>query len=90
MKVVVDIPYWLYDAMQEHREPIYSQSLGEAVRDGTPIPKGHGKLIDADKIGLTDFECLLCNGDYKEALKMLEDKIKNADAIIEADKEEGA
>jgi len=47
MKVVVDIPYWLYDAMQEHREPIYSQSLGEAVRDGVPIriQKGHGRLI---------------------------------------------
>ena len=47
MKVMVDIPYWLYDAMLEHREPIYSQSLGEAVRDGVPIriPKGHGRLI---------------------------------------------
>ena len=86
MKVVVDIPGWLYYAIQEHREPIYSQSLGEAVRDGTPIPKGHGKLVDVNKIGLTDFECLLCNGDYKKALKMLEDKIKNADAIIEEDK----
>ena len=40
MQVVVDIPNWLYHAIQEHREPIYSQSLGEAVRDGTPLPKG--------------------------------------------------
>lgn len=37
MKVVVDIPNWLYDAMMGHREPIYSQSLGDAVRDGTPL-----------------------------------------------------
>lgn len=39
MRVMVDIPNWLYHAMQEHREPIYSQSLGEAVRDGKPFPK---------------------------------------------------
>ena len=35
------------------------------------------RLIDADKIGLTDFEILMCNGDFKEALKMLLDKISN-------------
>lgn len=47
MKVMVDIPGWLYYAIQEHREPIYSQSLGEAVRDGVTIriPKGHGRLL---------------------------------------------
>ena len=28
------------------------------------------RLIDADEIGLTDFEIVMCNGDYKEALKM--------------------
>ena len=46
MKVVVNIPNWLYNAIMEHKEPHYSKSLGEAVRDGTPIPKGHGDLID--------------------------------------------
>ena len=35
------------------------------------------RLIDADEIGLTDFEIVMCNGDYKEALKMLLDKISN-------------
>lgn len=45
MRVMVDIPNWLYHAMQEHREPIYSQSLGEAVREGKPFPKSHGRLI---------------------------------------------
>lgn len=37
MKVLIDVPNWLYNAMLEHREPIYSQSLGEAVRDGIPL-----------------------------------------------------
>ena len=35
------------------------------------------RLIDADEIGLTDFEIVMCNGDYKEALKVLLDKISN-------------
>ncbi len=50
MVVVVDIPNWLYNAMLEHREPTYSQSLGDAVRDGIPLPKGHGELIDRGEL----------------------------------------
>lgn len=37
MLVIVDIPNWLYDAMMGHREPVYSRSLGDAVRDGIPL-----------------------------------------------------
>ena len=36
--------------------------------------------IEREKIGLTNFEILLCNHDYKEALKMLLDKIENIPA----------
>ena len=39
--------------------------------------------IDGDKIGLTDFEIIMCNGDYKEALKMLLNKIDNALTIAQ-------
>lgn len=39
------------------------------------------RLIDADLLGLTDMEIFMCNGDYKEALKMLLDKIEHAPAI---------
>ena len=41
------------------------------------------RLIDRDKIGLTDFEIIMCNGDYKEALKMLLNKIDNAPTIAQ-------
>ena len=50
MKLIIDIPNWLYNAIMEHHEPVYSQSLGDAVRDGTPLPKGHGKLKDVDEL----------------------------------------
>lgn len=39
------------------------------------------RLIDADLLGLTNMEIVMCDGDYKEALKMLIDKIDNAPAI---------
>lgn len=40
------------------------------------------RLIDADVLGLTDMEIIMCNSSYKEALKMLIDKIDNAPTII--------
>ena len=39
------------------------------------------RLIDADLLGLTNMEIFMCNGDYKEALKMLIDKIEHAPTI---------
>lgn len=44
------------------------------------------RLIDADEIGLTDFEIVMCSGDYKEALKMLIDKISNQPTAYDIDK----
>lgn len=39
------------------------------------------RLIDANKLGLTDFEIFMCDGDYKEALKLVLSKIDNAPAV---------
>ena len=46
----------------------------------------HGRLIDADKIGLTDFEIILCQkgNPFKNALEMLLEKIENAPTVIQA------
>lgn len=38
------------------------------------------EYIERDRIGLTDFEIAMCNGDYKEGLKMLLDKIESIPA----------
>ena len=37
--------------------------------------------IDADKIGLTDFEIFMCQGDFKAGLQMLLQKIDNAPTL---------
>lgn len=53
------------------------------------VPK-HGRLIDADKIGLTNFEIILCQkgNPFKNALEMLFEKIENAPTILEAEEGE--
>lgn len=39
------------------------------------------RLIDAEQIGLTDMEIIMCDGSYKKGLEMLIDKIDNAPTI---------
>ena len=49
----------------------------------------YGRLIDANKIRLTDFEIILCQkkkgNPFKNALEILLEKIENAPNIIQAD-----
>lgn len=93
MKVIVDIPNWLYNAIMEHKEPHYSKSLGEAVRDGTPLPKGHGKLGDLDSImndindSINEMTNIGISVDGQYLWAKLNDVVDNAPVIIEADKE---
>lgn len=49
----------------------------DAIRKGTPLPKGHGRLIDAESL-YDDFESM----DYD-----FEDAIEYAPTVIPADKE---
>ena len=46
MKIVIDIPEEIYTDVKENyhgNDVLYSE-----VKYGTPLPKGHGRLIDAD------------------------------------------
>lgn len=58
--------------------------------NGTPLPKGHGRLIDADKLLKTWYDDF-CYDDFCEfmsraELNSMNNVIKNAPTIIEADK----
>lgn len=59
------------------------QVVCEALNDGTPLPKGHGRIGDLDALRCenTDFDT------YKDYCIMF-DEIEAAETIIEADKEE--
>lgn len=55
--------------------------------EAVPIPE-HGDLIERKAVGLTDFEIVMCDGDYKEGMKMLLEKIESAPTIIPAEEGE--
>lgn len=40
-----------------------------------------GRLIDADSVTFTDFEIVMCEGDYKKAFKLLCEKLDDAPTI---------
>ena len=69
----------------ELKLPLESALVGKRMDDCplTEVPP-HGRLIDADKIGLTNFEILLCQtgNPYKNALEMIVEKIENATIIV--------
>lgn len=56
MKLIVDIDDSMYDAIQKTEFYIngmrsgktFLQKLIATIRNGTPLPKDHGRLIDAD------------------------------------------
>jgi hypothetical protein len=86
MKIVIDIPKMAYEAYKEwHKNKVATveQSL---IANGTPLPKGHGRLIDADDLDITTITTDDYNGN--EVLEVvLKEDIDNAQPIIEADKE---
>lgn len=86
MQMVIDIPENIYDAIMDD-ETISREQLAvleKHIYYGTPLPKGHGSLIDADelfdKIQFADFSS---SDDVNTALF----SIGNAPTIIEADTE---
>jgi hypothetical protein len=64
------------------------------IRNGTPIPKGHGRLKDFDKIEwygcTTDFDCPFRHLDCKDCKRAECDKtqVDEIPTIIEADRSE--
>ena len=89
MKIVIDIPEEIYNHTQEYEVGGFNQEndtkLFMAIKNGIPLPKGHGDLVDRDKVIdlLNEQEY-----NYYTELDKVVDTVYEADAIIEADKED--
>ena len=59
--------------------------LNTEYGSATQIPKSHGRLIDEQKVLLTNLEIFMCDGSYKEALKLICEKLDDAPTIIDAE-----
>lgn len=64
---------------------VSNDEMIEALKNGTPLPKGHGDLIDRKEL-LDTFWTYCRGGDF--GYHQAEDLIKSKLAIIEADKAE--
>lgn len=89
MKIVIEIPKWLHKKIIESTSirlgDVYTDKLLKSIRNGTPLPKGHGRLIDADELygdfidGTEGYDCNTWNRIE------IGDIIENAPTIIEAE-----
>ena len=49
MQIVIEIPEGVLDELHTCKFPIHeAYRLCKIIEDGKPLPKGHGRLIDAD------------------------------------------
>ena len=81
MELVVNIDDNLYSRLFDNGVDNYDDTIdmAKAIRKGKPLPKGHGRLIDSNKL----------YDKYEEnvADEWILDLIDSASTIIEADKE---
>lgn len=80
MQIVIEIPSAMYNDIKSGKDG-YSNYVHTAVRIGTPLLKGHGRLIDANELK-TAFPC----GESVRT-ECVRATIDYAPTIIEADKE---
>jgi len=86
MKLIIDIPEELYRDIKEHGLCGHCSDreiVSEAISNGTPLPKGHGRLIDVSHL----FTVTECRPDGTEFTYVPYTSIENAEAVIEADRE---
>lgn len=84
IELVIKIPEEDWEFIKESDGCRWSRAIIEGVINGTPLPKGHGDLIDRDSLVLD------CDwSDYYDGFSAYsESQVRLAPIIIEADKED--
>lgn len=91
MQFVIDIPEGV-DVIVERNKPneVISEILWQAVKNGTPLPECHGRLIDADELKKNNEEYIIqYPADTEEDIRnmmveWINEDITNAPTIIES------
>ena len=95
MQLVIEIPENRYDEIHSLKFAMYGLQSEEnkqlfywlinAVQDGRPLPKGHGRLIDADELRIKSIDV---NAEFGNEWWCVDcDDIELAPTVLEADKE---
>lgn len=78
MRVLIDCEAWNYTGVSGNYEHETLEMLLDAFNEAVVLPKGHGRLIDADALPLNAIDDANYGSNY----------IRIAPTIIEADKED--
>ena len=84
MQIVIDIPKELYIYLCNGGNIGACLLVENAIANGTPLPKGHGRLIDADAL---DLEKEVSMADDWKTAHEIANCVKYAPTIIEAESE---
>ena len=92
MKLIIEIDDEIYNKIVNINEYSFVtltmeqlKRLDDAIRNGIPLPKGHGRLIDADAL---EFEKCTLETESDVSFYMIDkEDVENAPTIIEAEKE---
>ena len=81
MQIVIDIPEENYKNIKEQvdKRDYPDMQIGRAIANGIPLPKGHGDLVDFDKLCREYWD-----GNYMEIHR---NDLQSIKPIIEADTE---
>lgn len=84
MQIVIKIDEERYDKIKRCSDDYLTGELERAIKNGVPISKGHGRLVDVSNLlTVTDIK-----SDGSEFTYVPYSEIENAPTIIEADKAE--
>lgn len=83
MKLIIDIDKDDYEYMKNGYVPS-TFNIFSIIKNGTLLPKGHGRLIDADKLLVHKMYGIFGKVGYKTEAVYVDD-INDAQTIIEAD-----
>jgi len=97
MQIVIDISEKMYEELKYLNVHGFTTAVEEAVANGTPLPKGHGRLGDLDALKENmenGIRAGLLEEGYERYTNILDmddcvECVEFADTIIEADTESG-
>ncbi len=91
IELVIKVPKNLYEAYKG-RPPMLGDAgmdmIAQSIANGTPLPKGHGRLIDAERIRIVRAPDSAIDDNIETTIWAIKQYISHLPTIIEADKGE--
>ena len=97
IELVIKIPEEVMEYIRNNSclSVVYNDEVTKAMKNGVPLPKGHGRLIDADELRekmvsyrYSDRYCENHTIERSISIGMVDLIINDASTVIEADKEQ--